>query len=83
LGGFPELFRGSFENDISPFLAAPRAHLNDVIGVHDDFRVMLDDDHSVAAREQGIEGVQELAHVVHMKPGGGLVEEEKGAGRSV
>src|SRR5262245_41679660 len=66
-------------------LAAPRAsfgaEVDDPVGGLDDVEVVLDHDHGVAGVDEAGEDVEELADVVEVEAGGGLVEDvERPAG---
>src|ERR1700722_8288101 len=66
-------------DDAATALAAPRAHVEDVVGVADDVEIVLDDDHTVAEVGEAVQNLEQLAHVVEVEAGGGLVEEIEGA----
>ena len=66
-------------DDAAAAFAAFGAHVEDVVGVADDVEVVLDDDDGVAEVGEAVEDFEELADVVEVEAGGGLVEEVEGA----
>ena len=50
-----------------------------MVGGLDDVEVVLDDDHGVAGVHQAVEHAQQLADVLEVQAGGGLVEDVEGA----
>ena len=64
-------------DEVSAGVAALGPELDDMVGGSDDVGVVLDDDDSVAAVEEGAEGGEEFLDVVEVKAGGGLVEDEE------
>jgi hypothetical protein len=50
------------------------------VGGFEDVEVVLDDDHAVAAVDEGLEDAEQAFDVVAVQAGGGLVEQEQGAG---
>ena len=68
---------GSGPKKVSALVAAFGAELDDVVGGSDDVGVVLDDDDSVAAVEEGAEGGEEFLDVVEVEACGGLVEDEE------
>ncbi len=59
--------------------AALRPHVDDPVGGLDDVQVVLDDDHRVAGVDQPAEDPEQLADVLEVQPGGGLVQDVDGA----
>src|SRR5580658_6829017 len=59
--------------------AAFGAQVQDPVGVADDVEIVLDDDDGVAEVGEAVEDFEELADVVEVETGGGLVEEIEGA----
>src|SRR5690606_9865658 len=55
--------------------AAVRSEVDDPVGGLDDVDVVLDDDQRVAAVDQAVQDVEELARVLEVEAGGGLVED--------
>ena len=66
-------------DDAATAFAAFGAEVEDVVGVADDVEVVLDDDDGVAEVGEAVEDFEELADVVEVEAGGGLVEEIEGA----
>ena len=77
-----DLFGGAMGDDVAAALAAFGAEVEDVVGVADDVEVVLDDDDGVAEVGEAVQDFEELADVVEVEAGGGLVEEVEGACRS-
>ena len=61
-------------------LAPLGPQVDDVVGALDHLDVVLDDHHRVALFHQLLQRRQQPAHVVEVQAGGGLVEDEQGAG---
>ncbi len=62
---------------------ALRPEVDHVVGRLHDVEVVLDDDHRVAAVDEGVQHLQELLHVVEVEARRGLVEDvERAAGRA-
>ena len=74
-----DLLGRAMGDDAATALAAFGAHVEDVVGVADDVEVVLDDDDGVAEVGEAMEDFEELANVVEVEAGGGLVEEIEGA----
>src|SRR5438270_11374339 len=67
-------FRGAGDHNLPAAVAAFRAEIDQPVGGFYDVEVMLDDKHGAAGLDQLAEGGQELADIVKMEAGGGLVE---------
>jgi hypothetical protein len=68
-------------DDAAAVFAAFRAEVEDPVGVADDVEVVLDDDDGVAEVGEAVKDFEELADVVEVEAGGGLVEQvERAAG---
>ncbi len=76
-----DLFGGSVGDDVTSAFTAFRAEVEDVVGVADDVEVVLDDDDGVAEVGEAVEDLEELADVVEVEAGGGLVEQVERASR--
>ena len=74
-----DLLGGAVGDDAAAAFAALGAEVEDVVGVADDVEVVLDDDDGVAEVGEAVEDFEELADVVEVEAGGGLVEEVEGA----
>jgi hypothetical protein len=74
-----DLLGGAVGDDASTTFAALGAEIEDVVGVADDVEVVLDDDDGVAEVSEAVQDFEELADVVEVEAGGGLVEEVEGA----
>ena len=74
-----DLFGRAVGDDLAAAFAAFGAEVDDPVGVADDVEVVLDDDDGVAEVGEAMEDVEELADVVEVEAGGGLVEEVEGA----
>jgi hypothetical protein len=68
-----DLFGGALGDDAAPALAAFGAEVDDPVGVADDVEVVLDDDDGVAEVGEAVEDLEELADVIEVEAGGGLV----------
>src|SRR5262245_51738594 len=69
------LFRRSRGYHATSGLATLGTEIDQVVRRLDDVEVVLDDDHRVAAIDQAVEHLEELAHVIEVKAGRRLVEE--------
>ena len=78
-GGVGDQLGRALRDDAAAAFAAFGAHVDDVVGVADDVEVVLDDDDGVAEVGEAVEDFEELADVVEVEAGGGLVEEIEGA----
>src|ERR1700733_7097297 len=68
------LFRCPGRHDRSTGVAALWTHVDDPVGRFDHIQVVLDDQQGAPAIDQLAEGMEELADVVEVKTGGGLVQ---------
>src|SRR6476661_1044355 len=73
------IFGWTFGDDATTSCAAFGAEVDDPVGGLDDIEVMLDDHHRVSRIDQPVENFEELANVVEVEAGGGLVEQIEGA----
>src|SRR3546814_5757959 len=64
-----------FRHDLPTLVAAFRAQVDDPVGRLDDLQIVFDDDYRVALLDEGVEDFEELAHVLEVEAGGGLVED--------
>src|SRR3546814_1873226 len=69
------LLRRPFRHDLPALVAAFRAQVDDPVGRLDDLQIVFDDDYRVALLDEGVEDFEELAHVLEVEAGGGLVED--------
>ena len=76
-----DLFGGACGHYLAAVFAAAGAEVDDVVGRHDDVGVVFDDDDGGALVHQGVEHADELAHLVHVQAGGGLVQDVERAGQ--
>ena len=68
-------------DQVAAIFAAFGAEVDDPVGVADDVEIVLDDDDGVAEVGEAVEHLEQLADVVEVQAGGGLVEEvERAAG---
>ena len=58
--------------------AAAGAEVDHPVGGLDDVEVVLDHDHGVALLDQAVEHFEQLADVLEVEAGGGLVEDVEG-----
>jgi hypothetical protein len=72
-------FRRTLRDDTAAAFAAFRAKIDDPVSLLDDVKVMLDDEHSVAERNQTLQNVEQFANIVKMQARGGLIKDIQGA----
>ena len=72
-------FRSPRRDDFAAAVAAFGAQVDDPVGGLDDFDIVLDDDHRVALLDELVQHLEQLAHVVEVQAGRGLVEQVEGA----
>ena len=72
-----DVFRRPLRHDLASFVAGARAQVDDPVGGDHELGAVLDDDHRVAAIDEGIQGLEQLDDVERMEPGGRLVEQEE------
>ena len=77
--GGGDFLRGSGGDDFASAVAAFGPHVDNPVGRLDDVQIVLDDQQRAAAIDELAEGVEELAHVVEVQTGGGLVQDIKRA----
>jgi len=65
-------------NDTPATLAAFGAQVDDPVRLFDDIQIVLNDQNGVAEIHEPLEDVQELAHIIEMQAGGGLIENVDG-----
>ena len=56
--------------------ASTGPEVNDVVCTCHDIEIVFDANYRVSLSDEGIEGSEELGHIVEMKSGRGLVEDE-------
>jgi len=64
----------AFGHDHSALDATFGAEVDDPVGGLDDVEIMFDHDHAVALLDEPVEDFEELADIVEMEAGGGLVQ---------
>ena len=69
----------ALRDDAAAAFAALGAEVEEIVGVADDVEIVLDDDDGVAEAGKAVQNFEELANVVEVEAGGGLVEEIEGA----
>ena len=69
----------AFADEAAAVFAAFGAEIEDPVGVADHVEVVLDDDDGVAEIGEAVQDLEQLAHVVEVQAGGGLVEQIEGA----
>jgi GNAT superfamily N-acetyltransferase len=69
-----ESLGGALKEQLTPGVAAFRAHVDDVVGVQDDVEVVLDDDDRGAVVDEALEHADELVDVGEVEARCGLVE---------
>ena len=69
----------AMRDDASAIFTTFGAEVENPVGVADDVEVVLDDDDGVAEIGEAVEDFEELANVVEVQAGGGLVEQVEGA----
>jgi hypothetical protein len=74
-----DLFGRAFGDDLTPAFAAFGAEVDDPVSIADDVEVVLDDDDGVAEVAEAVKDFEELAYVVEVEAGCGLIEEIEGA----
>ena len=79
VGGVGDQLGRAVRDDAATAFAALGAHVEEVVGVADDVEVVLDDDDGVAEVGEAVQDFEQLADVVEVEAGGGLVEEIEGA----
>lgn len=70
-------FGRACHDQVAAAVASFGAEVYHVVGTLDDVQVVLDDDDAVSAADEGVEGFEQLADVVEVEAGGGLVEDEE------
>src|SRR5882724_6787318 len=74
-------FGGALGDDAAAAFAAFGAEVDDPIGLLDDVKVVLDDEHGVAEIDETLQDGEKLSNVVEVQASGGLVENvERAAG---
>lgn len=71
--GGGDLFGGAGEDNLTAGTTAFGAHIDDVVGGHDDVEIVLDDHYGVAALHEAVEYTEQHADIFKMQTGGGLV----------
>ena len=69
-------------HDLAAAVATFRPEVDDPVGGLDHFQIVLDHHHGISGLHQLVQHVEQLCHVVKMKPGGGLVQNVKRAAGS-
>ena len=64
-------------------LATLGPEIDDPVCAFDDVKVVFNDHNRVSLTEQGVKGVQEFGHIVHMQSSGGPIEHEECVSLSV
>ena len=79
-GFFPDLLRRACCHDAAAALAAARPHVDDIVRVADDIKVVFDDNDRCAVVQQGLEHPQQHLHVQRVEADAGLIENEHRVG---
>jgi hypothetical protein len=74
LGRGGDLLGRADGHDLAAGVSAFGAEIDDPVGGLDHFEIVLDHHHGVALVDQLVQHLEQLGHVVEMKPGGRLVE---------
>ena len=72
-----QTFWGPLMDQISSVLASARSQIEDEICTFENVEVVLNDHDGMALFEQGVKRIEELGHVVYMKPCGGFVKHKE------
>ena len=64
-----------FGDELPARVAALGAEIEDPVGALDHVEMVLDHEHGVARVDQAVEDAEQLADIVEVEPGGGLVED--------
>src|SRR5579884_4016348 len=75
LGISADRFRCTRSHDVAAALATFRPEVNHPIGGLDDLEIMFDHQNRATRVDEAAEGRKQLADVVEVQPGGGLVED--------
>ena len=78
-GGCRDFCGAAFADDAAAVFAAFGAEVEDPVGVADHVEIVLDDDDRVAEIGEAVQDFEQLAHIVEVQAGGGLVEQIEGA----
>src|ERR1700728_3267592 len=70
-----DMGRSAFAYQVAAVFAAFGAQVEDPVGIADHVEIVLDDDDGVAEVGEAVQDFEELAHVVEVEAGGGLVEQ--------
>src|SRR4029077_15697462 len=74
-----DFFGPALGDDEAAIFSAFGAEVDDPVGITNDVQIVLDDDDGVAEVGEAMQYVEQLAYVVKVKAGGGLVQKVKGA----
>ena len=76
-GGFGagELADGALGNDVAAGWAGTGAEVDNIVGLADELKVVLDDDDSVAHLDESAEYLDEKSHIVRVQPDGGFLDD--------
>ncbi len=74
-----DFFGPALGDDEAAIFSAFGAEVDDPVGITNDVEIVLDDDDGVAEVGEAMQYVEQLAYVVKVKAGGGLVQKVKGA----
>ena len=73
--GPDEVGRRPLEDHLAAVVAAAGTQVDHPVGPGDDVEVVLDDDHGPSRLDQPVEQADEVVDVLHVEPGGRLVED--------
>ena len=76
LGGIRDFFRRAAGDDTSALFSAARAHIDDVIGIPYDIKVMLNDNERRAVIDKCAEDRKECPYIERMEADGRFIENE-------
>ena len=79
LFGAGDEFGRALRDDAAATLAAFGTKINDPVGLFDDVEVMLDDEDSVAERDEPLENIEEFANVVKVQAGSRFIKNVESA----
>src|SRR5258708_670263 len=77
LFGAGDEFGRALGDDAAAAFAAFGAEVNDPVGLLDDVKVVLDDEHGVAEIDEALQDVEEFSHVIEVQAGCGFIENVK------
>ncbi len=73
----PDLIRRTPGNDPTAFLSSSRSHIDDVIRISYNIKIMFDNNQCCSMINEGLENMEKCLHILRMQPDGRFIEDKR------